>query len=641
MQHPDYEKALKLGERAYKIAVVKGKYPYLPVLDDILNGIDIQAEEKLGVVDIPLDLIVGTKTAGRKNAFAVNFMPLMKTGTEFADKWTNVYLYQLNEGLREPILVYEFLNKYYVLEGNKRVSVFKYLNASSIEGNVIRIIPKRSDSLENKIYYEFMEFYKYTKINDIWFSKEGSFSAFVKATGREEDYLWTKEDRDEFSSDFTRFRRIYDDKGGRNLGITAGDAFLFYLSLYPYEEIKRLDEAELKKQIEKIWGEFEVLDRKPEDTLVLAPEEEKDGGILELFHGITNTKSYKVAFLHDRQVKNSSWSYGHELGRAHIEEVFGERIVTSSYFLEDSGLDAYELMEKAIKDGNKIIFAANQKFLKASLKLALEYPDVKILNCSVNKSFKAIRTYYGRMYEAKFLCGMVAGAMTQNDKIAYRADYPIYGSFANINAFALGAKMVNPRAKVYVSWACDKKADIAGLLRENDIYIMSDTDMIRIGSYQRKYGLYMLEGYETVNLASPMWNWGKFYEKMIRDILDGNWKADAKGRKAVNYWWGISSNIIDMILSKNLPEGITTLTQMVEREIHEERFNPFQGEIKRQDGSVIGCKDGKLSPEEVITMNWLADNVVGEVPEKENMTEEALALLSVQEGMVFGAGDDV
>ena len=158
-----YEQALKLGEKAYRNALSRGKYPYLPALDDILDRVDILMEEKLGLVDIPLEKIVGTKTAGRQNAFAVNFMPLMKPKTEFADKWCNLYRYQTEEGNTDPIVAYEFLNRFYVQEGNKRVSVFKFLDASSIEGEVIRVIPKRNNSLENKIYYEFMQFYKCSK----------------------------------------------------------------------------------------------------------------------------------------------------------------------------------------------------------------------------------------------------------------------------------------------------------------------------------------------------------------------------------------------------------------------------------------------------------------------------------------------
>ena len=75
------------------------------------------------------------------------------------------------------------MNKFYVLEGNKRVSVLKYFKAVTVSAQVIRKIPKYSDDSDVKIYYEFMDFYKSTKLNDIYFSKEGSFTTLMELVG--------------------------------------------------------------------------------------------------------------------------------------------------------------------------------------------------------------------------------------------------------------------------------------------------------------------------------------------------------------------------------------------------------------------------------------------------------------------------
>lgn len=639
----EYEQALKLGMKAYRGALAKGEYPYLPALDDILSCIEVQSEEILELVEIPMDQIVGTKTSGRQNAFAVNFMPLMPENSEFAGKWARLYDYQTEEGNTDPIVVYEFINKFYVQEGNKRVSVYKYLDAPSMEARVIRIIPKKNESLENKLYYEFLDFYKCTEINYLWFTKQGSFEALTKAVGKEPDEVWTEDERRDFSSVYNTFYKIFKEKGGKYLEVTAGDAFLFYLSLYPYEKVLELSEGELRKDIDRIWNELPVLNRAPEAALVLDPVEPPEVGMIDKLFSISAKKADEVAFIHDRNPEDSSWAYSHELGRTHLEEVFAGKVQTKSYVLEDSGMDIYELIEKAIQDGNEIIFTTHQKFLSASLKKALEHPEVKILNCSLNHSFKAIRTYYGRMYEAKFLCGMVAGAMTPNNKIAYCADYPIYGAFANINAFALGAKMVNPRAKVYIHWLCDTTSDLDRMVKENDISLVSYTDMIRLSSKDRKFGLYLTEGEETIKLATPVWNWGKFYEKMVRDIQAGSWTkgAEVKSIQAVNYWWGISSDIIDLILSQKLPRGISTLVDVMREEIHTERFHAFQDEITLQDGTVVGEMGSWLSPEQVITMDWYVENVVGKLPQPENLTEEAKELMALQNGLLPATTENV
>ena len=151
MASDDYSKALRSAKAAYRKALSKGEYPYLPALDEIVDNRNVTTEEPLGLVSIPLDQIVGTKTAGRQNAFASNFMPLMPEDSEFSRKWDGVVQYHLNQGVGDPIEAYEYMNRFYVLEGNKRVSVLKYFHADSIEGTVVVLVPYPDESPENQI----------------------------------------------------------------------------------------------------------------------------------------------------------------------------------------------------------------------------------------------------------------------------------------------------------------------------------------------------------------------------------------------------------------------------------------------------------------------------------------------------------
>ena len=167
----DYLEAMKLGRKEYRNRINKGLYPYLPVLDEILSHVEIEKEVNLGLVQVPLKLVIGTSTRARTNAFAGNFMPILDWGSEFAAKWAALSDSQMEEGIREPIKVYEYMNRYYVVEGNKRVSVLKYFDAVTIPAMVTRKVPKRTEDLENKIYYEFMHFNRDSGVNNIWFSK--------------------------------------------------------------------------------------------------------------------------------------------------------------------------------------------------------------------------------------------------------------------------------------------------------------------------------------------------------------------------------------------------------------------------------------------------------------------------------------
>ena len=171
----DYQKAYKLGKKDYQARMMRGELPTLQVLDDILPPKGSYSEVPLGLVQIPIDQIVGTKSDGRSNAFAGNFMPILRENTEFAYKWATLSQSHIDKGIREPIKAYEYMNKFYVQEGNKRVSVLKYFDAVSVPGYVTRILPPRTDQKENKLYYEFVDFYAVTQINYIWFTKPGSF----------------------------------------------------------------------------------------------------------------------------------------------------------------------------------------------------------------------------------------------------------------------------------------------------------------------------------------------------------------------------------------------------------------------------------------------------------------------------------
>ena len=152
----DYSRAKKLGEREYRRRLVRGQYPYLPSLEEMVRDVDRMPEIGLGLAEIPLDMVVGTRTTGRQNAFAANFMPLVGEDSEFAAKWSNLYDSQVEEGIRDPVKVYEFMNRFYVQEGNKRVSVLNYVGAVSVLANIIRIRPPRTDSEQSMTYYEYL-----------------------------------------------------------------------------------------------------------------------------------------------------------------------------------------------------------------------------------------------------------------------------------------------------------------------------------------------------------------------------------------------------------------------------------------------------------------------------------------------------
>lgn len=630
MSSYDYIDALKAGKRTYRACLSKGLYPYLPVLDEIISHVDIEQEVNLGVVSIPLKQVVGTSTVGRTNAFANNFMPLLEYGTEFGAKWASLSDSHLEEGIRDPIKVYEYMNRFYVIEGNKRTSVMKFFDAVTIDAEVIRKVPKRTDDLENRIYYEFMEFYRVTGMFNIWVTKEGYFPQLLELTCDNPKEVWDVDRRRDLASTLLSFTNAFEAKGGKKLPITVGDAFVNFIHIYGYDELKSMTFDEIKENIVKIWQEFLMITEEETVGLVMNPAEENKKNILSYLIP-SSSKKLKVAFLYDKKPEDSDWIYSHELGRLYIEETFSEQIETVR--MDDVKTDARgeNALEKAIAGGCEIIFTTTPQLTQQSLKVAIDHPEVKILNCSLNTSHKYIRTYYGRMYEAKFLTGMIAGALAENNRVGYIADYPIWGTISNINAFTLGAKLVNPRIKVYLTWSTKKDFDIEEYYKEKQVSYVSAKDMISPKEGSRKFGFYRCEDETRTNLVMPVWHWGVFYEKLIQSILSGSWKKDQnqEGSKALNYWWGISAGVIDIICSNNVPTETQKLVEILRNLIKTGHYIPFSGELIDQSGQVRNKEGESMTPEEVMVMDWLVQDVVGEIPSVDELVEEARPVVRI------------
>ena len=635
MSVQDYQSASKIGKKEYHACVYKGKYPYLPVLENLVDESDIDSEVSLGQDQIPLRLVVGTCNVGRTNAFADNFMPILDWGTEFAAKWASLSDSQKNEGIRDPIKVYEYMNKFYVLEGNKRVSVLKYFNAVTVTAEVIRKVPKKSDNPDIKIYYEFMDFYNCTKLNDIYFSKEGSFTSLMQLAGIKKGEPMDEYDKQDLVSSFITFRNAFDARSGDKFDYPVGDAFLRFIHIHGYDYVKKMSPSEMSKNVAKTWAEFELLGENSAVDLRMDPANAPKKNILSylLPKPGSGNKKLKIGFIYDKTPQDSEWCYSHELGRQYIEDTFGTQLETTSITNVEPEKDDVNAIEMLIKDNADMICVTSPAMIMASLKEAIAHPDVKILNCSLNTSHKYIRTYYARMYEAKFLTGLIAGALSDNSKIGYVAGYPVYGAMANINAFALGAKFVNPKVKIYVEWSCVKDNDYKKKFEEHDIRIISDQDMITPQCTSRKFGLYRVVNDKlTQHLAMPVWHWGVFYEKLIQSVMSGSWnkEEDEDNVKALNYWWGLSSGVIDVIYSGKLPTETKRIVNVFKDIISKGEFEPFKGELYDQNGVMKNKESSVMTPEQIITMNWLLENVIGEIPTIDAMYDDAENIIKAQ-----------
>lgn len=623
MMNNDYLIAKKLGDKDFHRLINEKKDPFLKSLEDEVKNLSILSKQYVGTFDIPLHMIVGTVNNLRKRSFAENFMPIMNEDSEFAYKWNRLFESQINEGINEPIKVYEYLQEFFVIEGNKRVSVMKYLNNFAIRAEVIRIIPEKNK--DNELYFEFLDFYSVAPIYEIVFSKKGSFKKLANYLNKDLNAPWPIELVRDLEASFLRFYSIFMEKGGYHLSLTAGDGLLLYLKTYSIDSLLDKSRNVLENRINLMWNEFLSSDHK-EFILKDISDNNLNWNVLHLFNKPTyNEKNpLKVAFIHNDDEK-ALWIKDHVKGINYINKILENIVVCKNYFNCDNDSKVKEAVNEAINWGTRVIFGTSSTIFYNLLPIALEHKDIKFFDCALNINSNAIYTYYGRMFEAKFLMGILAAQLADNHSIAYIADAPVYGTIANINAFALGASTIDPNCKVYVAFEGRKDFNFEDFIYRNNLKVISgndsDDDNFTSGVFK------INDDHTYTNYGSAYWKWGKYYELMLKPIIYGN-NETTQNDKTLLYWWGIKEGVLDIKLSKDLSYYSLKTINGFKNEIITGNYNIFEGILKSQEKE-IAKEYEKLSYKQIINMNWLNDNIVGSIPLKEELNEDSQKLFEV------------
>ncbi|MBQ7144203.1 MAG: BMP family ABC transporter substrate-binding protein [Oscillospiraceae bacterium] len=620
-----YKEAVKYGQKEYRLCVGRGEYPYLPALADLLPEERISAGTAIGAADIPTERIVGTRSAGRVHAFARNFMPLMPETSEFASKWTRLCEAHLEEGIRDPVKVYEYMNRYYVAEGNKRVSILKFFDAPTVGADITRVWPQRDGDRAVELYYEQIALQKLCGVGAPEFSRPGSCAEFVKLMGRGPEEVWDELERRHLSTLLHQFRQAYLAQGGGDLRTPMGDALLVYLRFWGLEALDGQSSEQIKPRLAKLWEEIALLQEPSPLAVKLDPAEERRPGLLNKVVSVAvgAPAPLRAAFLHDKAPERSAWTASHEAGRARVQEIFSGEVETRSWF-DCVERGPAESIAEAVAAGYQTIFTTSPVLLPASLRAAVEHPEITVFNCSVGQSHRYIRTYYPRMYEAKFIIGAVAGSLAGGEDLGYVCDYPIYGQVAGVNAFALGAQMVNPRVRVDLEWSSVGGAEAAvRRLRERGVSLISCRDLLRAGDSDAvSFGLSRITDGEQVRLAIPHWRWDVYYEAMLRRLRTRQLSEDyQESPRALHYYWGMNSGVVDVECAPSVSAATVRLVGLLRESISNGTCQPFRGPLFANDGKAIEGWQGTLSVEQIIGMDWLNENVVGAIPAYDELSE--------------------
>lgn len=331
----------------------------------------------------------------------------------------------------------------------------------------------------------------------------------------------------------------------------------------------------------------------------------------------------KVAFIYVGPVGDAGWTYAHDEGRKYLEKEMTNVETTYVESVPENMADAERVLEDLVQKGNKIIFATSFGYMDAVQKVAERHPDVTFMHCSGFKTRENAGTYFGRDYQARYLAGIVAGKASKTGSLGYVAAMPIPEVIRGINAFTVGARSVNPNAKVKVVWTNTwydpaKEKEAAKSLLEQGVDVMAqhqDTPgpvqaAAEAGKLALGYNSDMRNFAPNAVLTGPVWNWGPYYVKVVKSVLDKTWTNE-------QYWGPINDGIIDLgPYGSMVTDDVKNLVAAKKQEIKDGKFEVFAGPIKDNTGKERVAAGQKMTDDKMLSFDWFVEGVDGTIPKQ-------------------------
>ena len=333
----------------------------------------------------------------------------------------------------------------------------------------------------------------------------------------------------------------------------------------------------------------------------------------------------KVGVLHiSDPAEGSGYTYTHDLGIQGMQEnlmLSDDQIVRKLNIADNDTTAVKAAIEECVAEGCNVIFTTSWGYMEPTAEMAEKYPDIYFSHgTGYMSNGKNFNNYFGRIYEARYLSGLVAGMNTKTNKIGYVAAQDSTNSevTGGIDAFAMGVYAVNPNAVIYVrvtnSWydPVAEKAAAEELLNRGCDVMAQHCDTPYPQTLAQEKGVYGI-GYnsdmskETPDscLCSVIWNWSAYYTYAVERIIDGTWDGS-------NYYGGMTDGLVDIThLADFCAEGTQEKVDEVRAQILSDTFNVFEGVIETNDGTTVG-EEGKTFDDSTITggINWYYKNVV-------------------------------
>ena len=328
----------------------------------------------------------------------------------------------------------------------------------------------------------------------------------------------------------------------------------------------------------------------------------------------------KVAFVYVAPLTEAGWVHQHELGRQAVQQALGAAVQTSYVENVAEGPDAERVIRDLARQGNRLIFTPSFGYMEPTLKVAQEFPQVKFESITGYKTALNVAVANARYYEGRYLAGIAAGRMSKSHVAGYVAGFPIPEVVQGINAFTLGMRSVDPKASVKVVWLNawfdpTRERDAAMALMDQGADVLAfhtGSDAVMVAAQERgklavAYHSDMRRIAPDAQIVAVTHQWGDYYIRRVRAVLDGSWKSGA-------VWGGVKDGMIRVSdFGSRVPKAVQAEVLARQKDIASGRLQPFHAsaDVFDNTGKRVLAQGESLTDEQILNMHWLVQGVQG------------------------------
>lgn len=336
-----------------------------------------------------------------------------------------------------------------------------------------------------------------------------------------------------------------------------------------------------------------------------------------VFGGYKKNAATKIGVILTGKTEDQGWNGVHYEGVAYACEELGVELLVKENVAEGTGR-CVEAVHELAEEGASMIILSSYAYPEEVKDVVGNYPEIAFYGISAENYAENMTSYFGRMYQTRYLSGIIAGLQTEGNQIGYVAAMPNSEVNRGINAFTLGVKSVNPGANVHVKWTDSwdneeaERIAVDTLIRENAVDVLTyhqnqhytamaadAADIYSIGYNEE------IEDISDKYLTAAVWNWRKLYHQIVREHILG------KSNSVKRHWFGIDTGVVELSeYSSLVSEDAAALVEEAKKDIFAGK-DVFSGVIYDNEGK-MRCDEGENISDEILLkkMDWYVDGVV-------------------------------